>query len=86
VAKDQLGGAGAWAVILSTAGAGAVVGGIVALRYRPERPLVASIVAVLFVTPETATLALALELASLLAVLTIPAVWRIRRAPIVTRG
>ena len=73
-------------MILSTAGAGAVVGGIVALRYRPERPLVASIVAVLFVTPETATLALALELASLLAVLTIPAVWRIRRAPIVTRA
>jgi hypothetical protein len=163
VAKDQLGGAGAWAVILSSAGAGAVVGGIVALRYRPERPLVASIVAVIFVTPEIVALAVgapvwliasvsfvggiglaihialwftvfqqevaddvrsrvssydalgslmmmpigfavagptaaaigtaatlwgifALELASLLAVLTIPAVWRIRRDPIVTRA
>ncbi len=35
VANEQLGGAGAWAIILSSAGAGAVVGGIVSLRYRP---------------------------------------------------
>jgi len=58
VANEQLGGAGSWAVILSCAGAGAVVGGIVALRYRPERPLVASVVAVLFATPEVVALAL----------------------------
>ena len=36
VAKEELGGAGAWAVILTSAGAGAVVGGIVTLRYRPR--------------------------------------------------
>ena len=58
VAKEELGGAGAWAVILTSAGAGAVVGGIVTLRYRPERPLVASIVAVVFATPEIVALAL----------------------------
>jgi MFS family permease len=58
VANDELGGAGAWAVILSSAGAGAVIGGIVSLRYRPERPLVASVVAVLFATPEIVALAL----------------------------
>jgi MFS family permease len=58
VAKEQLGGAGAWAIILSSAGAGAVVGGIFSLRYHPERPLVASIVAVLFATPEIVALAL----------------------------
>jgi MFS family permease len=68
VAKDQLGGAGAWAIILSSAGAGAVVGGIVSFRYRPERPLVASIVAVLFATPEVVALALGLPVWAIAAV------------------
>ncbi len=42
VAKDQLGGAGAWGLILAVESAGAVVGGMFALRLRVERPLVAS--------------------------------------------
>ena len=33
-----------WAVIASAAGGGAIVGGLVAIRYRPARPLVACIV------------------------------------------
>jgi len=39
IADDHLGGAGAWAVIVSASGAGAIVGGIVSLRWRPRRPL-----------------------------------------------
>ena len=43
VAKEHLGGAGAWAKILVASGIGAVVGGAVALRYRPRLPLVACV-------------------------------------------
>jgi MFS family permease len=45
VAKRELGGAAAWATIVSAAGFGAIVGGLVALRLRPSRPLLASCVA-----------------------------------------
>jgi hypothetical protein len=48
VAKEELGGAGAWGTILAAASAGAVVGGLLALRLRVKRPLVAS---ELFVLP-----------------------------------
>ena len=41
VAKEQLGGASAWATVLVAAGAGSIVGGLVALHYRPRRPLLA---------------------------------------------
>ena len=44
VAKEQLGGAGAWATVLSAWGVGAIVGGLAALRYRPKRPLLASVI------------------------------------------
>jgi MFS family permease len=40
VAKESLGGAGSWAVIVAGLGLGAVVGNLVALRVRPHRPLV----------------------------------------------
>ena len=40
VAKRSLGGADAWGLILGAFGLGAVVGGVVALRIRPRRPLV----------------------------------------------
>jgi MFS family permease len=43
IAKEQLGGAGAWATILTVGGIGSVVGGLVAIRHRPRRPLVACI-------------------------------------------
>ena len=39
VAQESLGGAAAWATIATTFGAGAVLGGIAALRLRPTHPL-----------------------------------------------
>jgi Transmembrane secretion effector len=48
VAKGQLGGAAAWGTILAVESAGAVLGGMFALRIRVKRPLVAS---ELFVLP-----------------------------------
>jgi MFS family permease len=42
VAKTELGGAGAWGAILASQAAGAVLGGIAALRFRPSRPLLTS--------------------------------------------
>jgi MFS family permease len=41
VAKSELGGAGAWGAILSAQAVGAILGGLVALRVRFRRPLVA---------------------------------------------
>ena len=41
VAKEDLGGAGAWGTILAVESAGAVAGGLFALRIRVDRPLVA---------------------------------------------
>jgi MFS family permease len=45
VAKAELGGAGAWATILTAGGLGSVIGGLIALRIRPSRPLAASVIA-----------------------------------------
>jgi len=42
VAKHSLGGAGAWALIVAAFGVGSIVGGLVALRLRPRRPLLVS--------------------------------------------
>lgn len=40
VAKQHLGGASAWGLISASLGAGSVVGGLIALRVAPRRPLV----------------------------------------------
>ncbi len=42
VAKEHLGGAGAWGLILACQGVGSILGGMIALRLHPRRPLVAS--------------------------------------------
>jgi MFS family permease len=42
VAQEELGGASAWGLIATCGGIGGVLGGIVALRWKPGRPLVAS--------------------------------------------
>ena len=42
VATQHYSGASTWAWLVSSFGAGTIVGGIVALRYRPRRPLAAS--------------------------------------------
>ncbi|MBA2294779.1 MAG: MFS transporter [Actinobacteria bacterium] len=39
VAEDELGGAAAWGVILAAGAVGTIVGGLIALRFRPERLL-----------------------------------------------
>jgi len=52
IAKQSLGGAPAWGFILALEGAGAVLGGMVMLRWNPVRPLlVATIVTVGWVWP-----------------------------------
>jgi MFS family permease len=57
VAQDRLGGAGAWAAILTSGGVGAIGGGLAALRHRPGKPLVACILWPLTCLPEFAALA-----------------------------
>ena len=59
IAKEQLGGAGPWAVILSSFGVGAVLGSLIAIRIRPRRPLVACVIAAVPLSLQTLTLALA---------------------------
>jgi MFS family permease len=52
IAKDDLGGVGAWSAILAASGAGGLLGGFFALRVAPRRPLVFMLVTVtLFVLP-----------------------------------
>lgn len=45
IADLELGGAGAWAVILAANGVGAILGSLVAMRIRPSRPLLVSCLA-----------------------------------------
>jgi Transmembrane secretion effector len=45
IAKRSLGGAGAWALVLSSFNLGALIGGLVALRLRPRRPFFAAFAA-----------------------------------------
>ena len=65
VAKAELGGATAWGTILAIESAGAVVGGMFALRLRFKRPLVASQLLVLPAGLLLAALALPLSLSGL---------------------
>jgi MFS family permease len=45
VARESLGGAGAFGAIVAAEAVGLLVGGLIALRYRPGRPLVAGLLA-----------------------------------------
>lgn len=58
IAKEELGGAGAWAAILACGGLGAVGGSLVALRLRPQRLLLASVLFALPVVLQLVVLAL----------------------------
>jgi MFS family permease len=58
VAKRSLGGPSAWATILTGGAVGAVLGGLLALRARPRRPLLAGELACLLAAGPTALLAL----------------------------
>jgi MFS family permease len=59
VAKTSLGGPSAWATILAAGSAGAIAGGVVAVRLRPGRPLVVVFGSMLLFAPQLALLALA---------------------------
>jgi predicted MFS family arabinose efflux permease len=51
VAKNELGGASAYATILAAMGVGSILGGIVALRVQPRRPLAAAFAMILLEVP-----------------------------------
>jgi MFS family permease len=61
VAKRELGGAGAWALILAAQGVGALVGGWLLLRLRPRRPMLIAVLIGLL--PAVPTLLLAIPAA-----------------------
>jgi hypothetical protein len=66
VAQKSLGGAAAWGLILAAEAVGMILAGLVALRYRPERPLLVATLAVLTMAPLLALLGLAAPLALIL--------------------
>jgi MFS family permease len=51
VAEEELGGAGAYATILSAMGIGSILGGILALRVEPRRPLAVAFAIILLEVP-----------------------------------
>jgi MFS family permease len=58
IAKESLGGAAAWGIIAAGWGAGSLFGGLLALRWRPPRPMLVCCVLVLLIAPAVALLAL----------------------------
>ncbi len=58
VAKESLGGAAAWGLIAAGWGAGTVAGGLIALRWKPVRPMLTCTLLVLLIAPAIALLAL----------------------------
>jgi hypothetical protein len=58
VADRFLGGPGAWAVILTASGVGAVAGGVIAIAYKPHRPLLIGSLLFFLDVPQVALLAL----------------------------
>jgi MFS family permease len=58
VARDELGGADSWGLILSAKAAGLVLGGLLLLRYRPRRPLLVGCAAAALTAPGLVLLAL----------------------------
>ena len=59
VAASSLGGAAAWGLILTAEAAGMLVGGYIALRHRPRRPLLAGNTALILIALPLVALALA---------------------------
>jgi MFS family permease len=51
IAKEELGGPAAWALIVSALGVGSILGNVLALRVRPARPLAFSYVVILTALP-----------------------------------
>jgi predicted MFS family arabinose efflux permease len=57
IAKESLGGAAVWGLVLAALGVGLVLGSLVALRIRPERPLLVGVVAITLLVPPLVLLA-----------------------------
>ncbi|MEK6275363.1 MAG: MFS transporter [Actinomycetota bacterium] len=67
IAKESLGGAAAWGIIAAGWGAGSLFGGLLALRWRPQRPMFVCAILILLYAPAVTLLALrapALEIAA----------------------
>jgi predicted MFS family arabinose efflux permease len=58
IAKESLGGAAAWGLIAAGWGTGSLAGGLLALRWKPSRPMLTCSVLVLLIAPAVALLAL----------------------------
>ena len=58
IAKESLGGASVWGLVLAASGIGLVIGGVIALRIRPERPLFVGVVAITLLFPPLVLLAI----------------------------
>ena len=68
IAKADLGGAGAWALILASFSVGGLIGGLTVMRIKPQRPLVVACIAVLPWSIPPAMLALHAPLLAIAAV------------------
>lgn len=58
VAKESLGGASVWGLVLAAMGVGLVLGSLLALRIRPERPLLVGVVSITLLVPPLVLLAI----------------------------
>jgi predicted MFS family arabinose efflux permease len=58
VSNDHLGGASAWGLILASSAAGMVIGGLLALRWKPDRILLAAMLAMFALAPVSFLLAI----------------------------
>jgi MFS transporter len=67
VAKEDLGGAAAWGIILAAQSAGLVIGSLSVLRFRPTRPLFVAQAAISLITPPMALLAIGAPTAAIAA-------------------
>jgi MFS family permease len=67
VAEQELDGARSWGFIATAGGVGGVLGGIVALRWRPSRPLLVSHLVIVALAPYVAAFAVPLPTAALAA-------------------
>ncbi|MFI4993421.1 MAG: MFS transporter [Solirubrobacterales bacterium] len=72
IAKQHLGGSASWGLIVTMWGVGAALGGVMALRFTPRRPIVMALFPLAAVTPSMILLGLAPSLAAV-AVTAIPA-------------
>jgi MFS family permease len=59
LADRELGGAGSWAIIVSSFGAGTIVGSVLGLRWKPRRPMQAASLAFVAAAAQPAIIALA---------------------------